>query len=428
MKYKAIRGMSDIFAPDVRAWQCIEQVARDFFNARSYNEIRTPILEKTELFTRSIGEETDIVHKEMYTFPDRKGRELTLRPEMTAAVVRAVIENQLISQDEVSRFYYMGPMFRAERPQAGRKRQFHQIGLELFGDKNFYQDAEVILAMGDFFRAVGLTEDDFTIKVNSIGCKDCRDPYYVMLKDYLAEHEDQLCDDCKRRILTNTLRVLDCKVKQCKSVCAKAPKIVEHLCEPCDTYMKDFVEQVSLLGIDYVLDPMMVRGLDYYCGPVFEVVSEKLGAQDAIAAGGRYDGLVKACGGPDIGGIGFALGVERLMLVLADTDAFKKMLEHDFRVYLAHTDSPESKQSCMRMYADLTRSGISVFLDMSKGSMKSQLRQANRIGMNAVVIAGDEELTNSEVSVKNMHTSEQSLVKIEEIRDALHRIKQTTQS
>jgi histidyl-tRNA synthetase len=412
MKYQAIRGMSDIAYPEVKAWQQVEAMTRAFLNQRSYQEVRTPLVEYTELFTRSIGEETDIVFKEMYTFEDRKGRSLTLRPEMTASVVRAVIENNLIGQDDTARFYYIGPMFRAERPQAGRRRQFHQIGVELFGKADFFQDAEVILLLRDFLEALGLTREDFTFKLNSIGCKKCREPFNATLEKYLRSQEAALCGDCKRRMQTNILRVFDCKVEGCKKVCADSPKITEHLCPECIHFFVGLKRTLDGLAIAYTVEPSMVRGLDYYSGPVFEVTSTKLGAQDAIAAGGRYDGLVKSCGGPDVGGIGFALGIERLLQVLGE--GLKKNEEEKI-VYLAHSENEASKAACLKLYAELLDNKFTVLVDMAKGSIKSQLRQANKVNAALVLIAGDEELEQGVVAVKDMKTGEQQSVKMADV-------------
>ena len=421
MAYKAIRGMSDIVPPDVLLWQYVEAVTQDFFNKRSYGEIRTPLLEETDLFIRSIGEETDIVHKEMYTFNDRKGRNMSLRPEMTASVVRAVIENRLLVPDEVARFYYRGPMFRAERPQAGRRRQFHQIGVELFGTPEVYQDVEMIALIRDFLLKLGLTDDAFTVKVNFIGTKESREPYYTVLREYLKKHETALCDDCKRRLDTNILRVLDCKVEGCRSLCAKAPVITEHLGTEDAAHFSAIRQALDRLRIPYVVDPHMVRGLDYYTGLVFEVASAALGAQDALGAGGRYDGLVAACGGPDIGGIGFALGVERLLMVLAQSERFRNGLGCQPLVYVAHGNTAASRQEAFALYAHLASAtgGVRVFIDTAKGSLKSQLRQANKQGAQAVVIIGDDELARGEVTIKNMTAGTQAAVKMSEAGDYL---------
>ncbi len=419
MKYQAIRGMSDIAYPEIKVWQQVEAMTRAFLNQRSYREVRTPLVEYTELFTRSIGEETDIVFKEMYTFQDRKGRSLTLRPEMTASVVRAVIENGLIEQDETARFYYLGPMFRAERPQAGRRRQFHQIGVELFGKADLFQDAEVIMLLRDLLIMLGLSQKDFTFKLNSIGCKKCREPFNATLEKYLRAKEAELCGDCKRRMQTNILRVFDCKEEACKKICAESPKITDHLCPECEQYFAGLKSALNALGIAYTVDPAMVRGLDYYCGPVFEVTSTKLGAQDAIGAGGRYDGLVKACGGPDVGGIGFAIGMERLLQLLGD--GLAKGSDEKV-IYLAHSETATAKTACLKLYAMLLREKFTVLLDMAKGSIKSQLRQANKVNAAVVLILGDEEVEKGLVAVKDMKTGEQQSVNMNDAADAVKKL------
>ncbi|MBN1493824.1 MAG: histidine--tRNA ligase [Candidatus Omnitrophica bacterium] len=419
MKYQAIRGMSDIVPPEITQWQALESVTRSFLNKRSYQEVRTPLVEYTELFTRSIGEETDIVFKEMYTFEDRKGRSLTLRPEMTASVVRAVIENNLIAQDDTARFYYIGPMFRAERPQAGRRRQFHQIGVELFGKADFFQDAEVIMLLRDFLLALGLNENEFAININSIGCKTCREPFNAKLTEYLRSKGSELCGDCMRRMQTNMLRVFDCKVEACKTVCAGSPKITDNLCDECNHYFAGLRRQLDDLKIKYAIVPSMVRGLDYYSGPVFEITSSKLGAQDAIAAGGRYDGLVKSCGGPDVGGIGFAIGVERLLQLVGTSLGSGQT---DQLIYIAHSDSESSKARALALYAELVKNDINVFIDVAKGSLKSQLRQANKLNARCVLIIGDEELDEGTVSIKDMQSGEQSSVKSADVVNVVKKL------
>ncbi|MFC1809820.1 histidine--tRNA ligase [Candidatus Omnitrophota bacterium] len=421
MKYQAIRGMSDIIPEEISLWQKLEAVTRLFLNKRSYQEVRTPLVEYTELFTRSIGEETDIVFKEMYTFEDRKGRSLTLRPEMTASVVRAVVENNLLSQEETARFYYMGPMFRAERPQAGRRRQFHQIGVELFGKADFFQDTEVILLLCDLLEEVGVSRDSFTVKLNSIGCKKCREPFNQKLEEYLRSKEKELCGDCTRRMKTNLLRVFDCKVEKCNSVCKDSPKITDHLCAECNHYFSGLKRQLDSRAILYEVVPSMVRGLDYYCGPVFEVTSTKLGAQDAIAAGGRYDGLVKAFGGPNVGGIGFAIGIERLLQLL-DTDKKKSDNESVPVIYLAHSNTEDSKAFCLDMYTKLLAEGKAVFIDMTKESLKSQFRQANKIDAQIVLIGGEDELAKGNVSIKDMKTGEQQEIKLDDVINVVKKL------
>ncbi|HSK30294.1 MAG TPA: histidine--tRNA ligase, partial [Candidatus Limnocylindria bacterium] len=318
MKITSIKGFADILPGEVELWQAVEETARRVFGAYNYAEIRIPVLEKTELFRRSIGETTDIVEKEMYTFEDRDGRsgdvadgtKLTLRPEGTAGVVRAYVESEMYKVEPMRKLYYMGPMFRRERPQKGRMRQFHQIGAEALGRGDAFIDAELLLLLGDFFGALGLTEP--SLQINSLGCSECRPKYRETLLAFLREHYAELCGNCQRRIERNPLRALDCKVPSCIAATQRAPSILDSLCAACSEHFATVQRLLRETGVTFALNPRMVRGLDYYCRTTFEWTTTQLGSQSAVAAGGRYDGLVEQLGGPPIPGVGFALGVERL--------------------------------------------------------------------------------------------------------------------
>jgi histidyl-tRNA synthetase len=316
MKISKIKGFSDILPGEVETWQLVEENAREIFALYHYSEIRSPILEKTELFSRSLGETTDIVEKEMYTFADQDAKEslLTLRPEGTAGVVRAYIESGLYQTEPVRKLFYFGPMFRRERPQKGRLRQFYQMGAEVLGRGDPYIDAEVLLLLSDFFLKVGL--DGLTLGLNSLGCVKCRPRYRKELLAFLTEREKQLCGNCQRRMERNPLRVLDCKEEQCARLTQDAPSILDFLCQDCQVHFETVKRLLHQTGQSYRLAPRMVRGLDYYCRTTFEWTSDRLGSQNAVAAGGRYDGLVADLGGPATPGVGFALGIERIVLLL----------------------------------------------------------------------------------------------------------------
>ena len=317
-KYNSIRGVNDVLPGDVEKWQYIESKARKIFDDYGFSEIKIPVIEKAELFTRSIGENTDIVEKEMYTFPDRKGELIALRPEGTASAVRAYVENKLFHSSKLTKLYYVGPMFRYERPQKGRSRQFYQIGAEVFGISNPALDAEMISMLFTLFDQLGLV--DLTLNLNSIGCKKCRTPYQEKILSFLHDKIEKLCENCVSRYKKNPLRVLDCKSTNCRETVANIPSITDHLCNDCENDFADVKAYLERIDLKYHVNPRMVRGLDYYTKTAFEITSGKLGAQDAVAAGGRYDLLVEEIGGPPTPAIGFAIGMERLALLLVDED------------------------------------------------------------------------------------------------------------
>lgn len=397
---KAIKGVKDILPADVAVWQKIESDARDVFRRYGYQEIRIPIFEQTELFARSIGADTDIVGKEMYTFPDRDGTSLTLRPEGTASVVRAYIEHSLHQHARTWKLFYLGPMFRHERPQAGRFRQFHQAGVEVFGYSEPHVDIEVISLLHRYFTQLGVPT--FRTDLNSLGDGACRPSYLEKLKGFLDKIEDHLCDNCTRRAQTNPLRVLDCKVANCKALLTHAPIMVDHLCEDCRTHFDAVKAGLDKLEIPYSLNSRLVRGLDYYNRTAFEVVSTNLGAQDAVAAGGRYDGLVKTLGGPAIPGIGFAIGLERLVLLV------KEMMTQEAKVDVFIAALGSKAQTAMLPILDRLRTqGVAADMDYSGGSLKSQMKQADRSGARLTVIVGDDELETQSVVVRDMQTKDQ---------------------
>ncbi len=408
-KFQAIKGMSDILPPDSRLWQHVESAARRIFENYGYDEIRTPIAEPTELFRRGVGETTSIVEKEMYSFEDQGGDSITLRPEGTASVVRAYIDSGAAASDPVAGYYYMGPMFRRERPQKGRQRQFHQIGVELLGVKGPLADAEVIAMFSQFLAEVNAPS--ITLEINSLGCPACRPAYDKALLDYLHKHKSAVCADCIRRIERNPMRALDCKNESCRHLMAKAPVLPDFWCNECIAHLGEVKRELTLLKLDYKENPRIVRGLDYYMRTAFEFTTDKLGAQSAVAAGGRYDGLVRALGGPpDVAGVGCALGVERLILLLKEHGEEVKSPPIFFAML-----GEAAREKMLPVMQDLRRAGVRVEWDYSARSLKSQMRRADKKGARAVVIVGDDEVARGEVTVKEMKSGEQKNVKLSEL-------------
>lgn len=408
-KYSTIKGMSDIIPPESMLWNHLEKVARDVFGSFGCMEIRTPILEKTELFTRSIGESTSIVEKEMYTFLDRNEESLSLRPEGTASVVRAYI-NGHVSDDRLAKYYYMGPMFRYERPQKGRKRQFHQIGVEVIGADRPASDAEVMAMFHHLMSELGISE--YKLEINSIGCKKCRPAYHEKFLKFLKTKTPHLCSDCIRRIEKNPLRAFDCKVEGCIDAMKDAPEIGTHLCPECKDHFKQVEHYLKLLKVPYEINHRIVRGLDYYVRTAFEFTTDKLGAQNAICAGGRYDGLVKEMGGADVAGIGFAIGVERLILLM---ETLKKVSHFDRELVFFALLGDKPVDLAMPMIDMLRSDGINVEWDYETKSLKSQMRKADRLQAHTVVIIGESEIEKGVAVVRNMHTKEQVEVRIADL-------------
>ncbi len=394
-KIQKIKGVADLFPEESAKYAFMERTAREVFSAYGYGELRIPILEKTELFCRSIGEETDVVQKEMYTFPDRKGRSLTMRPEATAGVVRAYVENKIYQPGKVTKLYTYGPMFRYERPQAGRMRQFHQLDAEVFGASEPQADAEVLLMLATFLSKIGLEKLSF--ELNSLGCPECRPLYRKALDDFFNSiNKEELCEDCQRRVDSNPLRVLDCKNKKCAELTKDAPSIPDHLCGDCRDHFDAVIALIDEAGLVYTLNPRLVRGLDYYQRTAFEVTSGDIGSQTAVAGGGRYDGLVESLGGPkQVPGIGFACGMERLAMLLGDN--FEEKL--DF--YVALVDQRAAGDALI--FAEkLRKSGLKGEAAFVATSMKSQLRQANKLEVKKCFIFGTDEVENGTVTVKDM--------------------------
>ncbi|MGE4290928.1 MAG: histidine--tRNA ligase [Desulfovibrio sp.] len=393
-KIQKIKGFADLFPAEAAVFTFMETKAREVFERFGFGELRVPILEKTELFQKSIGEDTDVVGKEMFTFPDRKGRSLTMRPEATAGVIRAFVEQGGYQPGMVSKYYTFGSMFRYERPQKGRQRQFNQIDAEIVGAPEAQSDAELILMLDTFLRAIGL--EKLTVELNSLGCPQCRPLYRQALTDfYNTLPVDELCEDCRRRKDTNPLRVLDCKVPACKALVENAPSVTDHLCADCAEHFAQVREVLDKAGLTYVLNPRLVRGLDYYQRTTFEITSGDIGAQTAVAGGGRYDGLVKNLGGPDVPATGFACGMERLALLLGERTPDAP----DF--YVAVT-APQAANTGLLLAQRLRLAGLGGEVSYGAGSMKSRLRAANRINAKACLILGEEEFVNQTVTIKDM--------------------------
>ena len=401
MEFTTLKGFKDILPEESARWQEIETNARALFSAFGYREIKTPVLEKTALFSRGIGRETDIVSKEMYSFEDIKGRGLTMRPEATASVVRAYIQHRLYQKYPIQKLYAMGPMFRHERPQKGRFRQFHQINVELFGDPGPQSDAEMIILAMYFFETIGLR--DLTLHLNSLGCPDCRPDFKEKLKRYLAERTSSLCADCQKRAQLNPLRVFDCKVETCKSVVQNAPAIPAFLCRDCRDHFGSLKTYLDALNIPFEVNDRLVRGLDYYNRTTFEIQTEHLGAQNAVAGGGRYDGLVKTLGGPDHPAIGFAVGIERVVALL---EASKPAEPRKPDLFIAALGENVGLSAFQWMTA-LRKQGLWVELDYGGKSLKSQMKKANRLDAQNVLIVGDDEAAAKKAVLRDMNTGEQ---------------------
>jgi histidyl-tRNA synthetase len=403
MKIPVVKGFRDVLPGESELWSALEEKARGLFTLYGFSEIRVPILERTALFARTVGETSDIVEKQMYSFNDVDGTSVTLRPEGTASVVRAYIENALYGREPVSKLFYLGPMFRRERPQKGRYRQFYQIGAEVLGREDPLIDAELIVWLDEFFARIGL--ESAQIQINSLGCSECRPAYRKRLREYGEERREQLCIDCNRRLERNPLRILDCKVD--RETTEDAPQMIDHLCSACHEHSSEVLSLLASQDVAVEINPRMVRGLDYYCRTAFEIVAGNLGAQNAVGGGGRYDGLVKDLGGPSIPGVGFALGVERILLALEQS---AEVLTPD--LVLAPLGG-QAQAHAFGLARDLRRRGFRVEVESGRKSLKSHMKRADRLGAEHVVIIGDDEITRSVVILRNMATKKQCELALE---------------
>jgi len=414
IKIKALKGVNDILPNEIEKWNFVEQQARWLCFRYGYKEIRLPILEESALFTRSIGQTTDIVEKEMYTFLDKGLRKIALRPEATASAVRAYLEHNF-DQSGLTKLFYAGPMFRGEKPQQGRNRQFYQIGIEAFGSYSPYLDAEVIDLAVAYLRLFNIK--NFSIILNSAGCNKDKENFAKQLNLYLTDKKDRLCECCQNRYQKNILRILDCKNKLCRKTINNAPKIVENLCANCQDRFQQVRKNLDLLNIQYTLDPYLVRGLDYYTGTIFEIRHGQLGAQNTVSAGGRYDNLVADLGGKDTGAIGFAFGVERL-LIAAEAEKFKFPQQEQTMVYIIGLgDSSYAKAFAITNILRTER--IAAFIDVEQRSLKAQMRHADKLNCRYVLIIGDDELKQDCVILRDMLNSSQELIKISKLIDEI---------
>ncbi len=412
---KVPKGTQDILPDDISKWYYIEDMIKEILNKYGYKEIRTPFFEYTDLFVRGIGESTDIVTKEMFTFPDRKGRSLTLRPEMTAPVVRAYLENKMDRASQVVKLFYIGPMFRCEKPQAGRFRQFNQFGIEVIGTKSPEVDAEVIIAALEIYKKLGL--EKLEVLLNSVGCKKCRAVYVQKLKEFIKDKKDFLCSECINRYKINPLRVLDCKKDNCQKIIKTAPIITDYLCNECKQHFTEVKSYLDDLKIKYYVEPRLVRGLDYYTKTAFEIVSGELGAQNAIGGGGRYDDLVEELGGKPTPAVGFAAGIERMIIVM-NQQKIGWPENKGLDIFVAKV-SEINTDIAFKLLQKIRNAGFSADMDYSAKSLKSQMRIAHKIGAKYTMIIGEEELSKNMITLRNMKTKEQKEVEIDNLINEL---------
>lgn len=418
MELKAVKGMHDLFGPELERWAVVEEQARKVFSNFGYQEIRTPVLERLEVFSQTVGDETDIVQKQMYTvMGDESSEKLALRPEGTAAFMRSVIEHKLHQTGRPQRFYYYLSMFRHERPQKGRQRQFHQFGAELINDPSPEADAELIVLLDSFLRALTITE--FEIRINSVGCNDCRPKYKELLKDYFRPHLASLCEECQKRFERSPLRILDCKKPGCRAIAEKAPRIVDNLDEACTAHHTQLKKRLTSAGITFVEDPSIVRGLDYYVRTAFEFTSNLLGAQSALAGGGRYDGLSARFNEPPFPAVGFGMGMERVMLVLEAKKALGDIVQVPLYYFAAL--GPAAFDILYPLSLSLKRRGVKVEMMYEQKKLKDLLKAADRSGARFTVMLGDRELEEGNVPLKNMKERTQENIPLGQLEEELFR-------
>ncbi|WP_368294409.1 histidine--tRNA ligase [Dehalobacter sp. TBBPA1] len=412
MSIQRPKGTQDIIPGTIEKWQFLEEQIRKICSEYGYKEIRTPVFEATELFQRGVGETTDIVNKEMYTFMDKGQRSITLRPEGTASVCRAYTENKLYALQQPVKMYYLGPMFRYEKSQAGRFRQFHQFGAEVLGGEDPLVDAEIICLIWDFFGRIGLK--GLVVEINSVGCPTCRAEHRIRLQEFLQECKDDLCPDCQNRFTKNPMRILDCKNSSCQKLTENAPTTLDTLCVDCAEHFAKTQEYLKIAGIAYRINPRMVRGLDYYQKTAFEVTAEGIGAQNAICGGGRYDGLVQEIGGPATPGIGFAMGLERILSVM-EKQSVEMLPEVEAPVVIAALGEA-ARQEGFRLLGDLRQAGLPAVMDLLGKGLKGQLKYADREQARYVLILGDDELSRKMVIVRDMRLGEQQEIPLDQIK------------
>ncbi|MBC7219971.1 histidine--tRNA ligase [Candidatus Bipolaricaulota bacterium] len=410
MKVESVRGMRDILPEETPLWQKLEAEIRAAFALYGYREIRVPLVERVELFSRGVGEETEVVDKQMYVFPDRKGLPLALRPEATASVVRAYVEHGLHAKGDLAKLYYLGAMFRYEKPQLGRQRQFHQYGVEAIGSLDPALDAEVMDLAWHLMERLALRREGLLLRLNSIGCRDDRPVYREALQGYFAARVGDLCPECRRRLETNPLRILDCKEEGCRALARSAPRSVDHLCPGCRQHFADVQAHLADLGLAHEFDPTLVRGLDYYTRTVFELCSRDLGAQDALLGGGRYDDLVELLGGPPTPAVGFAGGMERLVIVLSAQQGAEGASAPALDLYLVPIGD-DARREGAKLLAAVRRSGLSVDTDYMGRSLRKAMQVAGRTARYAAIL-GPDELARGEIKLKNLATGEEKAVRL----------------
>ena len=415
MAIKAPKGTKDVLPEEIFKWQYIEKEWSKICSEYGFKEMRTPTFEATELFNRGIGDTTDVVQKEMYTFEDMGHRSITLKPEGTSPAVRAFIESNQYAETQPTKYYYSTSCFRYEKPQAGRLREFHQFGIENFGTNSMLADAEVIALGYDFLNRMGV--GDIELHISSVGCRECRPKHRKALQDFLKPKYDQLCETCKSRFEKNPMRILDCKSEVCHELVQGAPMMLDYLCDDCKRDMDELMKYLDAMGIKYVLDPTIVRGLDYYTKTAFEFITTKIGAQGTVCGGGRYDHLIEEVGGPDMPGVGFGLGKERLILLM-------EAYENDFggveypQLFIAWIGD-EAKQYALNLLFELRQHGIRAVIDTKERNLKGQMKYANKLNAAFTCVIGEDEVNSGELTLKNMQTSEQSKVRREELINAL---------
>lgn len=415
MAIKAPKGTRDVLPQDSYKWQYIESAWAKICSEYGFREMRTPTFEATELFNRGVGDTTDIVQKEMYTFNDLGGRSITLKPEGTSPAVRAFIESNQYAETQPTKYYYNTPCFRYEKPQAGRLREFHQFGIENFGTANMLADAEVIALADDFLGRMGIK--DIELHISSVGCRKCRPLHRQALQDFLRPKYDCLCDTCKSRFDKNPMRILDCKSPEDRELVKGAPMMIDYLCDDCRRDLEELKSYLDTMGISYVVDPSIVRGLDYYTKTAFEFITTSIGAQGTVCGGGRYDHLIEEVGGPDMPGVGFGLGKERLLMLMEASG-------HDFGgdngpdVFIAWIGD-EARAYSVKLLSELRRHGIRAELDTRARNLKGQMKYANKLGAKYTVVIGDDEVASGELTLKNMENSDQTRVRREDLADVI---------
>ena len=415
MLTNAPKGTKDVMPQQAYKWHYIEKKFAEICERYGFKEIRTPVFEHTELFHRGVGETTDIVQKEMYTFNDLGGRSITLRPEGTSPVVRAYCEHKVFADPQPTKVYYNIPCFRYEKPQSGRLREFHQYGVETFGTTNMMADAEIIAIGYDFINELGIT--DVELQINSVGCPKCRQKHRDALKEFLAPKLDQLCPTCQGRYNTNPMRILDCKSPIDQELVKDAPMMLDYLCDECAQAFEDLKANLDSLGIEYTVNPKIVRGLDYYTKTAFEFITNKIGAQGTVCGGGRYDGLVEEVGGPSTPGVGWGMGKERILMTM-EACGVEIPEPEGIDAFIAFMGD-RAKAAALKLMAELRREGKSVQIDVMGRNIKNQFKLANRLGARKTVVIGENELAENKFAVKDMATSEQIEVPMEEIKNVI---------